>query len=148
MNAAIALGISLVGITALTLGFFVALRARRQFGFLAPLGFLCAILIHRICLLASIPAIQHSLSGANKDKMRAEALKLSSDDLVFYLGINGHADGIWFLGAILFLTCGWIDLKFSSTQSSRQIRLVLIVGGSLLIALSAVYPVWVRPLFW
>jgi|GEM_PF-6844746 len=148
MNTAIALGISLVGIATLVLGFFVALRAKRQFGFLSPLGFLCAVLLNRICLLASIPGIKHAVSESNKDRIRAMASKLSPDDLNFYLGINGHADGIWFLGAILFLACGLIDLKSSGTQSSRRIRLVLIIGGSLFIALSAVYPIWMRPRFW
>ncbi|MHB1081389.1 MAG: hypothetical protein ACYC67_18480 [Prosthecobacter sp.] len=148
MNTAIAMGIGLVGIAALALGFFVALRAKRQFGFLAPLGFLCAVLINRICLLALIPAIQHSLADTNKDKMRAVVSKLSPDDLVFYLGINGHADGIWFLGAILFLTCGWIDLKSSGAQAPKKVRLALIVGGALLMALAAVYPVWMKPRFW
>lgn len=148
MNAAIALGIGLLGIAALALGFFVALRAWRQFGFLAPLGFLCAVLINRICFLASIPAIKDSMAGTNKDKMRAAASKLSPDELVFYLGINGHADGIWFLGANLFLICGWIDLKSSGTQSPKKVRLALIVGGALLIAMSAVYPVWMKPRFW
>ena len=95
-----------------------------------------------------MPAIKHSLAGTNKDKMQAVASKLSSDDLVFYFSINGHADGIWFLGAILFLICGWIDLKSSGTQSPKKIRLALIVGGALLIAMSVVYPVWMKPRFW
>jgi hypothetical protein len=74
-----------VGIVTLTLGFFVALRAKRQFGFLSPLGFLCAVLLNRICLLASIPGIKHAVSEANKEKIRVVASKLSPDDLVFYL---------------------------------------------------------------
>ncbi len=148
MNAAIALGIGFVGIAALVIGFFVALRAKRQFGFLTPLGFLCAVLINRICFLASISAIKHALSGTNKDKMREVDSKLSPDDLEFYLGINGHADGIWFLGAVLFLICGWIDLKSSGTRSSKRTRLALIVGGSVLITLSAVFPIWMKPRFW
>lgn len=148
MNTGIALGICLVGIAALALGFFVALRAKRQVGFLAPLGFLGAVVLSRICLLASIPMIKHSVSDANQGKLREMASKLSPDDLAFYLGIRGHADGIWLLGALLFLICGWLDLKSAGTQTSKKTRLVLILGGTLLIVLSAVYPVWMRPRFW
>lgn len=147
MHTVIALGIGLVGFAALTVGFFVALRAKRQLGFLAPLGFLWAVVLNRICLLAAIPVIKHSVSDAKKDKLREMASQLSPDELAFYLGIRGHADGIWFLGAILFLTCGWLDMKAAGAESSRKIRQALILGGLLLLVLSAVYPVWVTARF-
>ena len=92
--------------------------------------------------------IKHSVSDANQGKLREMASNLSPDDLAFYLGISGHADGIWLLGALLFLICGWLDLKSAGAPTSKKTRLVLILGGTLLIALSAVYPVWMRLRFW
>ncbi len=144
MNTAIALGIGLEGVAFLILGFVVALRTKRQYGFLSPLGFMCAVLLNRICRFLSIPLITRAVSEADQDKMRTAASKLTEDDRIFYLGINGHADGIWFLGAMLFLFSGWLDLKSAGKDSSRKSRLTLMVIGSLLIVLSVFYPVWMR----
>jgi hypothetical protein len=97
MNTAIALGIGMEGVLFLILGFVVALRAKRQFGFLAPLGFLCATLLNRVCRFLSIPSLKQAAEGTDKNKIREAVAKLSDDDRVFYLGLNGHAEGIWLL---------------------------------------------------
>lgn len=144
MNTAIALGIGLEGILFLLFGFVVALRAKRQHGFLAPLGFLCATVLNRFCRLLAIPMIQRAVEDADKDKMREAVSKLSDDDRVFYLGISGHADGIWFLGAILFLLCGWLDLRASVAVPSKKSRWALMISGSLFIVLSVFYPIWMQ----
>jgi len=62
-----------------------------------------------------------------------------------HLSINGQADGIWFLGVILFMLSGWLDLKSPSSVATKGGRPALVVGGTALLVLSAIYPVWMQP---
>jgi hypothetical protein len=144
MNTAIALGIGIEGIVVLVLGIIVAIRAKRQCGFLAPLGFVCAVLLDRVCHFLSIPLIKRMAEEADQDKMREAVSKMSDDDRLFYLGLSGQTDAIWSLGALLFLLCGWLDLKMAGSDVSKGSRWALIAGGSLLIVISVFYPIWMQ----
>ena len=140
MNTAIALGIGLQGVVFLILGFVVALRAKRQFGFLSPIGFMCAVVLSRICWLLTLPMINHLGLDANQEKLTAAASRLGDEGVILYSGLSGQAQSIWGLGTTLFLLCGLLDMKAHRGASSITFRLVLVVGGTLIISFSAIYP--------
>ena len=129
--------VTLVGLTVVALGFVVALRAKRQFGFYAPLGFAVAVLAHRICVVSVLPMTH---GREHQEALRDAAAKLPSDDLLFYMSANGHAMAIWWLGAIFFLLCGLLDIKAAAGPPDRTLRWTLVVVGTLFIVLSAFYP--------
>ena len=140
MNTAMTLGISLVGIAAITLGFVLAIRLKQQFGFLAPLGFMGAALLQLICRAAMLPMFSNGAARTGHETFREAVSKLSDDDKVFYLGLGGQADGIWYLGAVFFLICGLNDLRAASGGTTGKLRYPLIIVGMLLITVSAIYP--------
>lgn len=88
--------------------------------------------------------IKQVTEDADKERIREAVSKMSGDERWFYLGLNVHADAIWSLGALLFLLCGWLELKMAGTDASRGSRWALIAGGSLLIVLSVFYPFWMQ----
>lgn len=140
MNTAIALGISLAGIASLTFGFILAIRLKHQFGFVAPLGFMCAALLQIIGRAAMLPMFSHGASGMSHEAFHEVVPKLGDDDMVFYFGLGGQADGIWHFGAVFFLICGLIDLRAASGAATGKLRYLLVIVGMLLITFSAIYP--------
>lgn len=112
----------------LSLGVVVAIRTRQQFGFLAPVGFMGAVILRIILQAAVVPMYSHATS------------KLGEDDRSFYSGLGFVADCIWHLGVMLFLLCGLLDLRTAAGGFSTKARPFLVMGGALLIVLSAFYP--------
>ncbi|WP_395749710.1 hypothetical protein [Prosthecobacter sp.] len=140
MNNLISLLIAGVMGISLTLGFIVALRAKRQFGFLAPLGFMVSALLQMIVRAAMLPLFSQDAARLSHESVRDITSKLSADDAIFYLSLGGHANGIWHLGAIAFLICGLIDLRAAGGASTGKLRYPLIILGILLMMISVFYP--------
>lgn len=140
MNAAINILIGLVALIALILSGVLAMRARRQFGFVAPLGFLVAVLAGRIGVIVASRMLADLDVPAKQEAIRQRAAGLALEDSIFFLSIGGHATGIWFLGAICFLLCGLLDLKAAQNAPAGKLRLTLMLGGAAFILLSAFYP--------
>lgn len=140
MNTAINILIGLVSLIALALSVVLAMRARRQFGFVAPLGFLVAVLVGRIGVISVSFMGSHLAVPANQEVLRQRVAGLAMEDSIFFLSVGGHASGIWFLGAICFLLCGLLDLKADKNAPAGKLRLAFISGGGVLILLSAFYP--------
>ncbi len=143
MNTAINVLISLVSLIALLLAVVLALRARRQFGFVAPLGFLVAVLVGRTGVIIVWLMGARLAVPENQEAFRQRAASFASEDLMFLLSTGGHATGIWFLGAIFFLLCGLFDLRADKNAPAGKRRWALILGGAILILLSTFYPYWV-----
>ena len=139
MNNAVSFGISLVGVSALVLGFIVGLRAKQQFGFLSPLGFACAVLLRLVCFAMLMPLNFKLAEEVNKEKLREVADTLSMDDKLWCLSAAGHGSGIWQMGAVFFLLCGFLDIRAAKGEQNTSLRYVLIILGTLLIAFSACY---------
>lgn len=140
MNTAISILIGLVSLIALALSVVLAMRARRQFGFVAPLGFLVAVLVGRIGVISVSFMWARLAAPGSQEVLRQRAASLAVEDSIFFLSVGGHATGIWFLGAICFLLCGLLDLKADKNAPAGKLRLVLILGGAVLILLSTFYP--------
>ncbi|MDI1314180.1 hypothetical protein [Prosthecobacter sp.] len=128
------------GLVALWLALVLTLRAKKQHGFLAPFGFVIAVLLHRVSLLLSLPMLKEVASEESQEKMHQMAVKLSENDLMFMLSLRGQQDGIWQLGAILFILCGFLDLKSSSDGQTKKLRYGLIIVGTVLMIFSVFYP--------
>lgn len=139
MNNAINM-IVIVVMISLSLGFIVAIRVKRQFGFLAPLGFMCAAMLQVAARAAMLPMFSQASAGLSREALREVTSKLSDNDRLFYLGLGGQADGIWHLGAIFFLICGLLDLRAASGAGGGRLRYLLIVVGMLLTTFSTIYP--------
>ncbi len=122
------------------LGFLVAWRAKQQCGFLSPIGFMLAVLLHRLCFLATLPMKSRLAGKVDRDQLQEAVKRLSEDDRLFYMSLEGHASGIWCLGAIFLMLCGLLDLKVVRGVSPGRSRLLLIIIGTLLILVSAFYP--------
>ncbi len=140
MNNTINVLLVLAILISMSIGFVWAIRVKQQFGFIAPMGFMCAVLLQKICFAAVLPMYSHFAVSMNHETFRETASKLSGDDRLFYLGIGGQADGIWHLGAILFLFCGLLDLKAASGAATGRCRFLLIIGGTLFMLFSVIYP--------
>lgn len=140
MNTAINLLIGLAELIVLILAVVLAVRARRQFGAIAPLGFLAALLAGWIALIVVARMSANLSDPAKQEVIRQRATGLATEDSIFFLSVGGHATGIWFLGAICFLSCGLLDLKAEKNAAAGMLRLSLVVGGTGFIVLSAFYP--------
>lgn len=140
MNTAINVIISLVSLIALLLSVVLALRARRQFGFVAPLGFLVAVLVRRMGVIIVWLMDARFAAPESQEAFRQRSASFASEDLMFLLSTGGHATGIWFLGAICFLLCGLLDLRADKDAPAGKRRWALMFGGAVLFLLSAFYP--------
>lgn len=122
------------------LGFVLAIRAKLQFGFLAPLGFMCAVVLNKISCAAVIPLNSQLAGSVNHENFRQTVAKLTQEEQLFYLSLDGQVNSIWQLGAVFFMLCGLLDLKATNGAPTGVLRYVLIVGGTTLILFSVFYP--------